>query len=537
MKSLKKTTFPELENEFLEDVLRQLVNQYNIVQMFFTRNTHAVFSYLIIHIDQNSNVDQLQQNKWIQKVKNLYKIDVYIVSSVKLHHRYSLGDPFIEFYCHQSKMIYQNEEMKDAFVMPRNWKKIKKKFNTYEGNFYRDHDIYQSQIKTLISEGCSNHVFTFYGRLMEYNISYLEELYSGRSLDVINLDERITRLTEYIPEIQKYFVKNSQNKYYLTELIIQAKEATTQDDAIYKSELYEAISIAEQNLYNLVEKRLEELKKWIRKYLSKTNSILNEIDEKIKCPILEMTIETVLKSTDTEQIYLFHENKYDDKTTYYLMLIANGVGNEKLSSITQSLKSKVEGKIEFVLISHSRSWIQTNLYKHQSFFTRNLQQEFLLYSSDENHPAFHWEVPHQPYHSDLYFYYRSTKDVAMQFSSIVNNSTTNFQGLDSIFALFFLSFCRTYIFVKTYYLPHHLCAKSLWQLCLYADITIRKHEYLIEHFWTDFFPYVNKHMTSHHSLSSLNGEKVLQMNIIVEKFMKELRDLVVESRLLNFEDC
>ena len=83
---------------------------------------------------------------------------------------------------------------------------------------------------------------------MEYNISYLEELYSGRCLDVIKLDERITRLTEYIPEIQKYFVKNSRNKYYLTDLIIEAKEATAQDDAIYKSELYEAISIAEQNL-------------------------------------------------------------------------------------------------------------------------------------------------------------------------------------------------------------------------------------------------------------------------------------------------
>jgi len=537
MKSLKKTTFPELENEFLEDVLRQLVNQYKIVQMFFTKNTHTVFSYLIIHTDQNSNVDQIRQNKWIHKVKKLYKIDVYIVSSVKLNHRCSLGDPFIELYCHQSKMIYQNEEMKDSFVIPRNWKKFKKKFNTYQGSFFHDYDIYKSQIKTLISEGCSNHVFTSYGKLMEYNISYLEELYSGRSLDVINLDERISRLTEYIPEIQKYFVKNSHNKYYLTDLITQAKEATAQDDAIYKSEFYEAISIAEQNLYQLVERRLEELNKRIRKSLSKKNSSLNEIDEKVKCPILEIIIETILKSTDTEQIYLFHENKYDDKTTYYLMLIANGVGNEKLSSINQSLKSKVEGKIEFVLLSHSRYWIQTNLYKYQSFFTRNLQDKFLLYSSDKNHPAFHWEVPHQPYHSDLYFYYRSTKDVAMQFSSIVNNSTTNFQALDSIFALFFLSFCRTYIFVKTYYIPHYLCVKSLWQLSLYADINLRKQEYLIEHFWTSFFPYVDKHMTLHHSPSSLNGEKVLQMNIIVEKLMKELRNLVVESRLLDFEDC
>ena len=392
-----------MENEFLEDVLRQLVNQYKIVQMFFTKNTHSVFSYLIIQTDQNSNVDQIRQSKWIHKVIKLYKIDVYIVSSVKLHRQCSLGDPFIELYCHQSKMIYQNEEMKDSFIIPRNWKKFKKKFNNYQESFYHNYDIYKSQIKTLISEGCSNHVFTSYGKLMEYNISYLEELYSGRCLDVINLDERITRLIGYIPEIQKYFVKNIHNKYYLTDLIIEAKEATAQDDAIYKSELYEAISIAEQNLYQLVEKRLEELKKQIRKSLSKINSSLNEIDEKVKCPIIEITVETIVKSTDTEQIYLFHENKYDNKTTYYLLLIANGVGNEKLSSIKQSLKSKVEGKIDFVFLSHSRCWIQTNLYKYQSFFTPNLQHKFLLYSSDENHPAFHWEVPHQPYHSESIF--------------------------------------------------------------------------------------------------------------------------------------
>src|SRR5690606_37016293 len=83
------------------------------------------------------------------------------------------------------------------------------------------------------------------------------------------------------------------------------------------------------------------------------------------------------------------------------------------------------------------------------------------------------------------------------------------------------------------YLPHYLCTRSLWQLCLYADKSIRKHEYLIEHFWTGFFPYVDKHMTLHHSPSSLNQEKVLQMNIIVEKLMDELDTLVIKSKLLS----
>ncbi|MEG1022720.1 MAG: hypothetical protein RSE50_14580, partial [Myroides sp.] len=102
-----------------------------------------------------------------------------------------------------------------------------------------------------------------------------------------------------------------------------------------------------------------------------------------------------------------------------------------------------------------------------------------------------------------------------------------------LFSLFFLSFCRTYIFVKTYYLPNYLSSQSLWLLCLYADSDIRKYQYLIEHFWTDFFPYLDRNMAIHHKLSKLDIEKAAQMNVIVEKLMYELHNLVIEGRLLS----
>ena len=55
---------------------------------------------------------------------------------------------------------------------------------------------------------------------------------------------------------------------------------------------------------------------------------------------------------------------------------------------------------------------------------------------------------------------------------------------------------------------------------------------MIEQFWTDFFPYLDKHMTLAHKLSKLNKEEVDQMIVIVEKLMYELRHLVVEDGLL-----
>jgi hypothetical protein len=43
-------------------------------------------------------------------------------------------------------------------------------------------------------------------------------------------------------------------------------------------------------------------------------------------------------------------------------------------------------------------------------------------------------------------------------------------------------------------------------------------------------------MAIHHRLSKLDKEKVVQMNIIVEKLIGELHNLVVEGRLLDFDE-
>jgi len=535
MKTLEKLSFPKLENEYLENILRQLIHQYNVIQIFFTRQQYSEFSCLIINIESNIDVQKLQHNKWVRKVKEHLQINVVFIFSSKLRHHYSLGSPFIAFYCRESAVIYQNNEFENSIFRTEEWQKFKKKFNEYENNFYHDHDLHAWQIKNLISEGSSNSVFTSYARLIEYDLDYLEELYIGNKSVLQSLDDRINNLIQYIPDIQKYFVRNNRNKFYLTDLFIKAKEASADDDLIYKEEIYEAVGIAQRSLYCLIEKRLAELKKLIKKGLHESNEAIYVIEKEPKNIILDTAIETILEMAEVEEIYLYHQITYGEKTTYYLMLIAVGAGNEKLKLITQSLKSKMGVKHDFVLLSHNRYWIQTNLYQNQSFFSRIIQNEYLIYSSSKYLPEFHWEVPHNPYHADLHFYYKPTKNIALQFFAIANDDKENYQGLEYFFSLFFMSFCRTYIFVKTYYLPNYLSNQTLWHLCLYADSDIRKYNYLIEQFWTDFFPYLDKHMTLHHKLSKLKKEEALQMNVIVEKLMYELHNLVIEDGLLSFE--
>jgi hypothetical protein len=535
MKTSEKLTFPKLENEYLENILRQLVNQYTIIQMFFTRQESSAFSYLNIHIENNIDAQKLQQNKWVKKVMQRFQIIVSFICSSKLHHHYSLGSPFIAFYCRESALIYHNSELENYIFTVEKWKKYKKRFNEFKNNFYHDHDLQMWQIKNLISEGSSNSVFTSYARLIEYDFDYLEELYLGNKSTLLSLDERINNFIEYNPDIQKYFVRNSHNKFYLTDLFLKAKEASADDEAIYKEEMYEAVGITEQSLFRLIEERFGELKKLNKKGLLESTEAAYEIENKPENIIINTAIGTILEMAEVEEIYLYHQITYGEKTTYYLMLIAVGTGNEKLKLISQSLKSKTGEKHDFVLLSHSRHWIQTNLYQNQSFFSSIIQIKYLIYSSSKYLPEFHWEIPHNPYHADLHFYYKPAKDIAMQFFTIASNTKENYQGLEYFFALFFMSFCRTYIFVKTYYLPNCLSNKTLWELCIYADSDIRKYNYLIEQFWTNFFPYQDRNMTLHHKLSKLNKDEVSHMNIIVEKLMGELHNLVIENGLLSFE--
>lgn len=85
-------------------------------------------------------------------------------------------------------------------------------------------------------------------------------------------------------------------------------------------------------------------------------------------------------------------------------------------------------------------------------------------------------------------------------------------------------------------MPNYLPSQTLWQLCIYADVDIRKYNYLTEQFWTDFFPFLDRNRAVFNCWDRLKVEQLDQMTVIVEKLMNELRIAVVESGLLkNFE--
>ena len=534
MKTIEKLTFPQIENEYVENILRELAGKINIVQMFFTKARSSEFSKLIINIESSIGAKKYQQSKWVRKVKERLQIDVLFIFSSKIRHHYSLGDPFKAYYCRESAVIYQNNEFANSAFKTMEWQKFKKRFNEFENNFHHDHELHKWQIKNLISEGSANSVFTSYSRLIEYDLQWLEEFYTGNKSESADLNERINNLIQYLPVIQKYFVKTSKGGYYLIDLFEQAKEASGDEEAMYRNEMFQAVENAEESLYGLIGDRFNEFRKLIKKGYALKQEVLCDAEPKDK--VLETAVQTILGSVDAEQIYLYNQAVNISKTTYYLLIISEGLGNEKLKTIINTIKSRTDNNSSFVLISHSRYWIQNNLYEYQNFFEKIIKQDFLIYSSSMHHPDFHWESPHRPYHGDIDFFYRWTEQSFRQFSMIANNSDDNYCGLTSIFSLFFMSYCRTYIFAKTYYMPNYLPNQTLWDLCIYAEPNLIKHNYLMEQFWTSFFPFLDRNRAVFNWSSRLTADEIDQMRVIEEKIMTERRLAVVEGGLVKILD-
>lgn len=538
MKTLKQTSLLKLDNVLLSDILAQLINQYHIIQFFYNKSESP--SNLVVNLRESGDAKKLQLNKWVEKARAIHNIHVSFLYSARLERQHYIGNPFIELYCQPDAIIYQNEESENPLIINRNWKKYKKKLRAFEERFFHDHDIIIEQIRILLNDGSSNSIFKLYERLIKFDLEYLEDISSGNVSKDLNLNERIHQVIKYIPEIQKLFVKKNSRDFYLIDIINEAKDAHVEVEPLYASEMFESVGNAENDLYSLIELKFDEFRKNIKKRYSNRNSTRNENiilyfnnKEETKDEILYAAVERILTFAELEEIYLFHQKTYGENVTYYLLLVGLNVGTDKLKSITQSLKSHLGARYHFVLISHDRYWIQNNLYQNQNFFSFIMQKDHLIYCSNSYHAELHWEMPHEPYHANLYFHYRSTKDTAAQFIKIATAPEHNFQGLPNLFAMFFLSFTRTYIFIKTFYLPNYLSTQALWQLCQYADTDLRKYDYLLEHFFTDIFNYMDYNMKVHHHLAKLDKDQIEQMKIIVENLIHELDELVNRENLLT----
>lgn len=522
---MKTTINPDIsvpENEVLSGKLKQLTCEFSLKYIFYHPAKAREVAHVIIIVEDSGDVETIESRKWIRNNRNEKPILFHITCQEKMKAELRVGNPFFAWYCQKSAVIYQNPSAKEC--RDTDWPSFKKRFKRYLKAYTHDRDNLLTAVNRFQELDSLTGLFASYLSVFEYDIRYLEMLYSGRCFESDNLHQRIKKLISYIPEMEGVFVPKNGNEYYLIFELEKANNYAEDGDEIrLNDKLMDSFSLAETKLHKIVLSRLSELKSLIKSGFYKQpftdHAELATEDDQVK----EIATQLV-KIHSVEEIYLFHQVQTSQQTTYFLLLIGERLGTETLNRIQQSVGSRFEGKYSVVLIGHSRSWIQTNLFYQQPFFRKIMTPENLKFQSHPNHPLIHWEDNNTPEYPDLEYLHRSAINLSVQYFVLRNHlEEGNTEGIFDLFSKSVLRIFRTLVYSRLSYLPNYLTAFNLWKLCVYADPGLEKLEYLFEKLsGTDFFKEVTYHTRFHHDLSRLTEKKLLLVDEILNTLLKEL---------------
>ncbi|MBN2635942.1 MAG: hypothetical protein JXR61_06710, partial [Prolixibacteraceae bacterium] len=522
MKTNTESGFSKVENEALSEKLYLLIREFPIAYIFYYPGKVSEPSQITIITSEPGQVERIESRKWIRNSRDESNTLFHVTFHGKMNYEYRTGNPFMACYCRRSAIIYQNPKAEEC--PETDWASFKKRFKRYKESYYHDRDILLSEANRFQSRGSLTGMFLSYLDIYEYTIRFLEILCIGHSFDSIDFHERIKQLAHFVPCIEGVFVKKSGKEYYLVSELEKAKEVAENGDEVQLNEsLYESIVEAEHKLHKLVSDRFLELKTQLKSDALIQKST-DDPDSSTENKELSSIIYKIVKVHEVEEIYLFHKSKNHYTTTYFLLLIGKGLGTEILNQIRQSVKAKSEGKLEVVLIGHTRIWIQTNLFYHQAFFKKVMVPENLRYQSNNNNPAIHWENPYTPEYPDLDHYYISSIKLAAQYFILRENAENeNYEGFGELFGRAVQRILRTYIYSKLSYLPNYLPAFNLWKLCVYAEPKLENMEFLFEKCsGENFYTELGNYNRFYHGISLLTTDKLSVMDEMLQLLLQKL---------------
>lgn len=529
---MKTTIFPI--NDFLSNQLKQIITEFpSVLEIYYCSNTIEMTSYLLIHLSNRSDIDIITNRKGIKKLFKDYGIIVLLFDCNTLRYKFEHGYPLIEFIYQEEHLLYQKEGIIFDKLTTRGFKEFNNQYNIYKERYYQDHDLLSSELNTHKSLDAVSSVFLLYERLFELHLQYLEELYVGHTTSINNLHQRIKAISKFNPEIESLFLKKSEEEYYLITLINRVKEAIEEQREVYYDECFDAFEKVENQLHNFVQDRFKSLKRLIKYQTS--NPIISEIAIEFNKQetFNDIIIERCLNQNQRiEEIYLYQTLTLGSQTIYYLLIIGDKFANEQIKNLELSLQDKFNKQTNFVIIAHTKIWIQTELYSSQDFFASIIKNKNKIYTSSKYNASLHWLVPHASLYTDLYYYNSITNNTAKELLKNLQKLKKGQeckQSIPYLLSLYFMSFCRTYILAHLSYLPNYLSSYSLWLLCINVKTNLTKYQYLFDKFGNKFFPLLDYYRVLHQRRISFDTEKSKVLIELVTQLQAELK-IIVDQR-------
>ncbi len=538
METIAKSNIACLQNGVLTDQLQQAGRNCSIIAVYRIPDAIPNGERLLIITENQAGAEALRKTKWVRRTTT--RMHICISSIHRIERYFEVGNPFVYCYYRSCFLIWQKEGFTGRYERAANAAVFKKKFGDYKESFYHDHDILLSEASRFHRLQSPISTYLTYLSIFEHDLRYLEELYMGDYFPEETLHTRINSLISYIPEIRRFFVRENGTQFFLiTKLEAALKAAESCDEVYINIELYESVKKAEAQLYQCISARFKELK--VINHRHEAECSVSPLEEEDTPPdfFLQQIIEAIVQTTSPEEIFLFHQTqagapKADSRITlYYLLVIGQGVGNEKIRSIQQAVAARTKDQAGLVILAHRRITVQQRLYSYQQFLQQIMVPEKRVYASSSLHPDIHWEQPYMPSYGDFCIYYQAVrKQVAQYFNLRKHLPEQNTDGVFQIFAQGYLRTLRLLIYTSCYsYLPTWIAAWDTWKLCTYANPSLENMEYLFAKISPMYHRHIDSHLRYSDRVGHLSAEDLAAMDEILTHLTEKLEVIIQKEGL------
>lgn len=500
-----------------------LSKQQAVEAIFISTIITTIHPCIVVVLNSEANAVEWRTQKWVKKTHNNQGITFLIFNNSEVEAHRKNGTPFFHHHIQHKKNCYTKDEA-HSFKTP--FVKTKKRFKKVEHLFYREVDVLSSLIQKALSRESYTTVFNTFIALYEHYCFYLEWWIVGTFYHHEDLHNRLHRLSIYLPELQKAFIRSGAKSYYLIEALYNVYKAEQDDPCNIDTELINAIQKQEALLASLVVKVIGKQKKEAKTKYQKPQKHLQTAKDNHP-----QWLDRITQNQQVEAIYQYHhvqEPTYNGRVTsiHYYLIIGEGINNLQLGLWYEAIKQTTEGRAEVIPIAHSRLWIQKNLFENQRFFQNAMQTQFSIYQRHNKLPDPHWHEPYEANFPDLDYYREACNDLyqALQHHNS-QDLPTNKEGFSLLFSSFILRSCRVIIYAQWSYYGHQLPAQILWRLAEAAHPNVASFRYLTNQLTFDWFTFLTYHQNAHNKPRIIHEPNLQILHHIASQLHQTLNTL------------
>lgn len=385
------------------------------------------------------------------------KIIIILLDKEDLEYHKNEGSPFVKLSLYKASLIFNDEdlELPSNHIYSSSIRKFKERYLGKQA-------LLALQCTTFIEEDLEGGSYV-YLKSFEYDVGVLETLLLGVKKEENNLTERVLLLETVFPPIRSLFVKNREGNFYIIDRIEKDIEGALYND------WGEALEAIQEKLKNHVVELLNKMERETS-YYGKPEKVEDEKTTQFEAI---MNLKPLIDSNKVEEIYKFHEaisfqNKNVIRHFYLLALIKEGTEKEVQNIISEINKNQED--IHFVIISHTRFYLQRHLYTHKAFFKDLLDTKEIIYSSGY-YPTIHWEKTYSSeydYQENLHYLDHPLSSIDKLIKSRIHEPEASpFISSKDLYKCIYIKL-QVYILSQIHYLPKTTNLDTLYYLALYA---------------------------------------------------------------------